>query len=134
MSRTFSLQVASVVVKREGKFLLVQEATKKAYGKWNWPGGHLDPGETHKQAAAREALEESGYIVEVGEELITIDRPKDDRQLHAFAATVVGGEARPQANETLQVAWFTYDEIKAMESELRSPDYIFKALEQYLPQ
>lgn len=134
MAKTFSLQVASVVIEQDGKFLLVQEAQQKAYGKWNWPGGHLDPGETHKQAAAREALEEAGYEVEVGKELVVIDRPKDDRQLHAFSAVIVGGEPMPQTDEILDVAWFSYEEIKAMETELRSPDYIFLALEKYLSQ
>lgn len=33
------------IVEKDGKYLLVQEAQKKCYGKWNFPAGHLDFGE-----------------------------------------------------------------------------------------
>lgn len=131
MSQEFSLQVASVVVEKSGRFLLVQEGSEKAYGMWNLPGGHADPGETLPQAAAREAFEESGYTVKVGKEILVLDRPKDDRQLHAFKAEVLTGSPTPQDDEILSVDWFTLDEIKAMENKLRSPDYVFKAIERY---
>lgn len=36
-------------------------------GKWIFPKGHVDPGETTAQTAAREAEEETGLVVEIVE-------------------------------------------------------------------
>lgn len=56
--------VVGVVVEKDGKYLLVQEAKASCRGKWNLPAGHLDPGETIIDGAKREAKEETGSIVE----------------------------------------------------------------------
>ena len=53
------------VLEKDGKYLLVQEAQEKCYGKWNLPAGHLDPNETIIEAAKREIKEESGLDVEL---------------------------------------------------------------------
>ena len=61
---------------------------------WIFPMGTIDPGETPQQAAARECAEESGYIVEVGPQLTTIDLPKraDIHRVTFFAGKVIGEE------------------------------------------
>ena len=53
------------VLEKDGKYLLVQEAQEKCYGKWNLPAGHLDPNETIFEAAKREIKEESGLDVKL---------------------------------------------------------------------
>lgn len=65
MSST-TLFVSTVVVK-DGKLLVVQEG-KNNYGQlgtWNFPAGHVEPGEGLVDAAVREAKEESGYTVAI---------------------------------------------------------------------
>ena len=56
--------IVGCVIEKDGKYLLVQEAQEKCYGKWNLPAGHLDPNETIIDAAKREAKEETGCDVE----------------------------------------------------------------------
>jgi ADP-ribose pyrophosphatase YjhB (NUDIX family) len=56
---TPKLEVRAVVL-REGKLLLVREATD---GRWSLPGGCIDLGGSLSRAAEREVLEESGYEV-----------------------------------------------------------------------
>ena len=46
-------RVCNVIIERDDKYLLVQEAKAKAYKLWNFPGGHVEPGETLEVAAAR---------------------------------------------------------------------------------
>ena len=56
-------KVASVVVLNDkGEVLILKRSlsTKGNPGKWNFPGGHVDKGETRKEAAIRECQEEAG--------------------------------------------------------------------------
>ena len=48
----------SVAVLRDGQILLVREGKPASYGKWNLPGGHLEPFEELARGAAREVREE----------------------------------------------------------------------------
>ncbi len=50
----------SALVFREGAVLLVKRRDEPSRGLWSPPGGSLELGETVEQAAAREALEETG--------------------------------------------------------------------------
>jgi ADP-ribose pyrophosphatase YjhB (NUDIX family) len=56
----------SAVARRKGgngEILLIQRADN---AHWGLPGGHVEPGESVAQAAAREVLEETGCEIEVG--------------------------------------------------------------------
>ena len=55
------------IIEKEGKYLLVQEAKKKCYEKWNVPAGHLDFNESLKQGAIREIKEETNLDGAVGD-------------------------------------------------------------------
>ena len=121
--------VCGVVIKKDGKYLLVQEKQPKAYGKWNLPGGRVDAGESLEQAAVREAKEESGYDVVLSGKLLTIHHAAELPVLNVFKADIVGGELKFPQDEILDAKWFTYDEIKKMESELRNRDYVIGGIE-----
>ena len=121
--------VCGVVIEQDGKYLLVQEKQPKAYGKWNLPGGRVDAGETLAQAAVREAKEECGYDVELGEQLLIIHQAADLPVIPSFKAHIVGGELRFPEDEILDVKWFSLDEIKTMENELRNKEYVIGSIE-----
>src|SRR5437764_11837012 len=55
----------AVVTLHENHVLLVRRDKEPYRGKWSFPGGSIEPGETSRQAARREALEETGIEVEV---------------------------------------------------------------------
>ena len=54
--------VGAIVV-HEGRILLVKRAGEPGRGLWAIPGGRLKPGETLKECAAREILEETGVTI-----------------------------------------------------------------------
>src|SRR5688500_5355725 len=56
---------AAVVCLKNDCVLLVQRAQEPNRGRWSYPGGKIEAGETARQAAAREALEETGLRVQV---------------------------------------------------------------------
>src|SRR3954453_12040434 len=56
-----------VAVFRDDALLLVRRIMEPGRGKWALPGGWVDAGQDPRDAAAREALEEAGVVVEVRE-------------------------------------------------------------------
>ena len=59
--------VGALIVNKEGKILLTK--SHKWFDRYTLPGGHIEVGETMREAVAREAKEETGLDVEVGEML-----------------------------------------------------------------
>ena len=61
----FSLSVKALVTDPQGRCLVLRrsQASKNNAGKWEFPGGKLDPGERFDEALTREILEETGLTV-----------------------------------------------------------------------
>ena len=55
--------VVGGIIEKDGKYLLIQEAKKMCYGKWNFPAGRLEFKESLKQGAIREIKEETGLTI-----------------------------------------------------------------------
>ena len=56
-----------VAVFRDDALLLVRRIMNPGRGRWALPGGWVDAGQDPRDAAAREALEEAGVVVDVGD-------------------------------------------------------------------
>jgi 8-oxo-dGTP diphosphatase len=103
------------------RVLLVKRAHPPLKAQWSIPGGALEVGERVREAAVREAREETGLIVEPGELLGVYDRilrNADERVeyhyvLIDFACRVVGGELEA-ASDAEQVRWFRREELAAL--------------------
>lgn len=105
------------VVAREGKLLLVRESQDQ---RWSLPGGWADIGESPRQVAEREVLEETGYVVRATKLLALYDKAKHEHPPDFWyiyklfiSCTVEGGAARTSL-ETLDVRFFGPDEIPAL--------------------
>jgi 8-oxo-dGTP diphosphatase len=103
---------ASAVIVADGAILLVQRGHEPQLGRWSVPGGRVEPGETLAEAAQREAYEETGLEVRIGEELWSLTIPDGDRtfEVHDFAATVTGGSLRA-GDDAADVRWIPFDEL-----------------------
>ena len=114
------------LIEKGGKYLLVQEAKEKCYGKWN-----LDANETLMAGAEREIKEECGCDVEVtGVCQIGNQKSKGDNLVSIiFTTKLISDEIKFDKNEILDVGWFSYDEIMSMRDELRSERLIIGAID-----
>lgn len=119
--------VAGVVIKKDGKYLLVQEKQTKAYGLWNFPAGRVDLGDTIELTAVKEAREESGYEVELIRKIDIYQESASEPPKHAFEAKIISGELKFTEDELLDARWFTLDEIKSMKDRLRG-EWILQAI------
>ena len=119
------------VLKRNGKYLLVQEAKNEFRGKWNLPAGRLNPGENVLEGAKREIFEESGFIVKLtGIAKIRNSTIANDSFIGIiFSTDIIDDYGSKNQSEILQTKWFTHDEILQMHDELRSYDWIVEAID-----
>lgn len=115
--------VAGCLIKKDGKYLLVQEKQPKAYGLWNLPAGHVDKGEDIESAAVREAKEETGYDVRLIKEIGLYHEAAVKTVKHVFLAEIIGGELLVQEDEILDIQWLTYGDIKTINEngKIRAP-------------
>ncbi len=118
------LTVKAVVVNDKNEILLLQRS-KKGFNpeKWDLPGGHLEKGETIKEAVMREVSEETGLEIEVGEILEIAEFSKDSEQFKdekrglRFLAYLKQEDKVKISSEHQNYGWFTLDQALEKLSE-----------------
>lgn len=90
--------------------LLIQRDIEPARGKWSYPGGYMDRGETTAAAAAREVFEETGVTVRCDRLLGVYSYPDSIVVVIVYVARVTAGEAFA-GPECSDARWFEPHEI-----------------------
>ncbi len=108
MERTGHRNIIGVggVVRMDGGVLLVRLTYSDIKGRFMFPGGKVDPGESLEGALVREVEEEAGVIAEP-EVLVAVRHRIDPGELNTyliFSMRYVRGEPRPNGRETDGVA------------------------------
>lgn len=112
---------AGCLIVREGRVLLVRRGIEPGYGKWVFPGGHVDRGETVEGAALRETLEECGALAAIDGLLGLYSYEGRPVVIAVYRATLLSGSPEPYAaDETLEVGWFTPDDVEGLDLAFRS--------------
>lgn len=94
-----------LVINEINEILLIQRGYGNKMGKWSLPGGHQDKGETLKETARRETLEETGIRM-------TVDRLYDQNNwtgTEVWFGKQIGGRLKVQKRECLDASWFQID-------------------------
>lgn len=123
--------VGAIIVE-DGRVLLIKRAKAPLLGEWSIPGGMLELGETLRQAAEREALEETGLVVRATDLLGVFDRivPDETKRtlyhyvLIDFLCQKISGEVLA-AGDASDARWFTRADL----SNLSLPDETLKVLQ-----
>lgn len=112
------LAVGAIVFK-ENKVLLVRRGKAPAKGLWAIPGGSVKLGETLKDAAEREIIEETGIRVKAGATVYSFESiirdANGDVQYHYYIvdleAEYISGEITP-GDDADDAAWMTVADLK----------------------
>src|SRR5918911_550000 len=113
----YNIGVGGAVV-RDSQLLLVRRASRHGRGNWQLPGGFIEPDETIEQAVIREVVEEAGVTAEVEGILGLRNRCDPDVGNSLYIVLLlrpVSGEPEPDGKEVDRAAYFTMDEIRALE-------------------
>lgn len=108
-----------ILIKRDNKYLLIKRAADPDKGLWSVPGGLIELGERAAEAAMREALEETGLVVEIGERLGVVDKIEFDEAgkvyyhfiILQYLAKPVSGVLTPM-DDALDAVWVTREQLK----------------------
>lgn len=127
--------VGAVIVEN-GRVLLVRRLAEPLKGEWSIPGGMLELGERLREGVAREVLEESGLVVEVGEVLDVFDAIYPDAagrtQYHYvlidFLCYPTGGGLHA-GSDADAVRWAGSDELESLRLRPMTLGVIRKGLE-----
>ena len=105
--------VAAVLVDRQGQVLIAQRPPGKwQAGRWEFPGGKLEPGETEAAAVRRELAEELGIRVDAAERLADITHDYPDRRVAIGLWLVLRHEGEPVGLDGQALRWLAPDSLE----------------------
>jgi ADP-ribose pyrophosphatase YjhB (NUDIX family) len=115
---------ATLPVRPDGSVLLIRRAIEPRLGRWVFPGGYMDVGETAEEAAIRETLEEARLQVANLRLSGVYTRPEPGVVLIVYEADALG-EAEA-GDETSEVAWFGPEAIPWEELAFDSTEWALR--------
>lgn len=102
-------------IRGEVRYLLIKN---KRSAHWGFPKGHIEKGETKKQTACREVLEETGIHLNIidGFESVSKYKIKDkiEKQVSIFVGTTKDVNTVIQPEEIEDYIWLTYDRAMSL--------------------
>lgn len=103
--------VVGAAIVRDGRVLTARRtAPPEAAGRWEFPGGKVEPGESPADALVREIGEELGCVVEVTGWLPG-EVPIGQRHVLTVALAVLAAGADPDPREHDEIRWLRADEL-----------------------
>ena len=104
----------------DGRIWLLRRGFDPSAGKWTFPGGFVDLGESVNTAARREAREELEIEVELNDLVGVYSRPEDRVVLVVYTARITAGDPRP-TEEAPEIRAFAPGESPGDELGFGSP-------------
>ncbi len=119
------VSAATIVINEQGEILLIKGPKRG----WEMPGGQVEEGESLKDAAVREAKEETGIDIEVLKFCGIFQNVNRSICNTLFLAKPVGGELTT-STESLEVGFFPIEEALKMVTHKNFRERIEKCLDE----
>jgi len=111
-----TVRVVGAAILEADRCLVAQRGPKMSgAGKWEFPGGKIEPGETAAAALVREIAEELGLVVEVDERLGQSEVTAGGRRLKLEIFTARRLRGAPVAREHAALRWVTAAELDGLD-------------------
>ena len=109
--RMKSIRVSAAVIHRDGKILATQRGYGEYKGKWEFPGGKREEGESGEEALYREIIEELDSKVKIEKLICTTDYdyPTFHLTMDVYLASLVEGKLTLLEHEDAK--WVSLDSI-----------------------
>ena len=97
--------VTAAVISEGDLFLMGQRSDGEEAGKWEFPGGKVEPGEDPRACLRRELREELGIDAEVGRVLEVVSALQNGRHLVLLYFKCAILEGKPEPLQCRQIRW-----------------------------
>lgn len=110
-----TIRVAAAVIRDKNRIFATARGYGDFKGKWEFPGGKIEVGETPQEALRREIIEELDTEIRVGELIDTIeyDYPDFHLSMECFWCEIVNGKLKLKEHEAAK--WLTREELHSVE-------------------
>ena len=106
------VDVVAALIWRGNRFFACQRPKDKARANfWEFPGGKVEPGESHAEALVRECREELDITLKVGDLFCEVMHPYSDIVVRLFLYHCTLPKGTPKLLEHQAFAWLTTGEI-----------------------
>jgi mutator protein MutT len=130
--------VGAIIFNNEGKVFVAQRGSnaRNEAGRWDFPGGSVEFGETCEDAVVRELKEEFEIDIEVIELLEVVNHIIPEEQQHwvspSFIARHIGGNPKIiEPDKCLEFRWMRLSEINPDELSKASKSNYHRFIEKY---
>ena len=104
--------MAAVISDARGRILLARRTEgRDLAGRWEFPGGKQEPGESPEDALVRELREELGIEARVGDHLISVPQQYPNKRLCLEVRHLTGWTGTPRGHEGQALAWVAPDKL-----------------------